>query len=50
MSDDFAVDVKGLDKEYKDIHAVKGVSFTIRKGRSSACSVPMEPAKPPPFP
>jgi len=32
MNDDFAVEVKGLDKKYKDIHAVNTVNFTIRKG------------------
>ena len=32
MNDEFAVEVKGLDKKYKDIHAVNSVSFTIRKG------------------
>lgn len=32
MSYDFAVEVKGLDKKYKDIHAVNAVSFNIRKG------------------
>jgi ABC-2 type transport system ATP-binding protein len=32
MNNEFAVEVKGLDKKYRDIHAVNTVSFTIRKG------------------
>jgi ABC-2 type transport system ATP-binding protein len=32
MNNEFAVEVKGLDKKYKDIHAVDAVSFTILKG------------------
>jgi ABC-2 type transport system ATP-binding protein len=32
MNDEFAVEVKNLDKKYKDIHAVNSVSFTIQKG------------------
>jgi len=32
MNDEFSVEVKGLDKKYKDIHAVNAVSFAIRKG------------------
>jgi ABC-2 type transport system ATP-binding protein len=32
MKCEFAVEAKGLDKKYKDIHAVKGINFTIRNG------------------
>lgn len=29
---DFIVDIKGLDKRFGDIHAVKNISFSIKKG------------------
>jgi ABC-2 type transport system ATP-binding protein len=32
MNDEFAVEVKSLDKKYKDIHAVNAVNFNIRGG------------------
>jgi hypothetical protein len=40
-----AIQVKGLQKSYKQIHVLKGVDFEVEKAVFSPCSAPMARAR-----